>query len=167
MKKLIITTAMVASLALSACANGPNGGYTGVGGYGAKESVGTLGGAVIGGVLGAQVGKGDGRLWATGAGALIGAMFGNQIGKSLDRADLMYAQQATVKAYDAPIGQTINWNNPESGNYGTVTPTREGRDANNGGYCREYNQTIYVGGKQESAYGTACQRPDGSWEIVS
>jgi hypothetical protein len=34
-------------------------------------------------------------------------------------------------------------------------------------YCREYTKTIYVGGHQERAYGTACYKPDGSWEIVS
>jgi len=34
-----------------------------------------------------------------------------------------------------------------------------------GQYCREYQQTIYVGGQQQQAYGTACRQPDGSWEI--
>lgn len=50
-------------------------------------------------------------------------------------------------------------------NYGTVTPTRDGYSSA-GRYCREYQQTIVVGGRNESAYGTACQQPDGSWEIV-
>ena len=34
-------------------------------------------------------------------------------------------------------------------------------------YCREYTKTISVGGRSERAYGTACYKPDGSWEIVS
>lgn len=34
-------------------------------------------------------------------------------------------------------------------------------------YCREYTKTVSVGGGTEQAYGTACLRPDGSWEIVS
>ena len=34
-------------------------------------------------------------------------------------------------------------------------------------YCREYTKTVSVGGQRENAYGTACYRPDGSWEIVS
>ena len=34
-------------------------------------------------------------------------------------------------------------------------------------YCREYTKTVSVGGRAEQAYGTACYRPDGSWEIVN
>lgn len=34
------------------------------------------------------------------------------------------------------------------------------------GYCREYQQQVLVGGRWEQAYGTACRRPDGSWQIV-
>lgn len=33
-------------------------------------------------------------------------------------------------------------------------------------YCREYTKTVSIGGRAEQAYGTACYRPDGSWEIV-
>ena len=33
-------------------------------------------------------------------------------------------------------------------------------------YCREFTQTIEVGGKKEEGYGTACQQPDGSWKVV-
>lgn len=33
-----------------------------------------------------------------------------------------------------------------------------------GQYCREYTQTVYIGGRAVEAYGTACQQPDGSWE---
>jgi surface antigen len=74
--------------------------------------------------------------------------------------------KAEQRAYDAPIGQTITWNNPDSGNHGTVTPTRDGTAAN-GQYCREYQQTVVIDGKSQSAYGTACRQPDGSWKIVS
>ena len=69
------------------------------------------------------------------------------------------------KAYKAPIGETIAWNNPDSGNSGTFTPTRDGTNTATGEYCREYQTTVTVGGKTESAYGTACRQPDGSWRI--
>ena len=36
-----------------------------------------------------------------------------------------------------------------------------------GTYCREFQQTVTVGGRTEEAYGTACRQPDGSWKIVS
>lgn len=33
-------------------------------------------------------------------------------------------------------------------------------------YCREYTRSVYVGGRVQEAYGTACYQPDGSWMIV-
>lgn len=33
-------------------------------------------------------------------------------------------------------------------------------------YCREYTQTVRVGGVLQPSYGTACMQPDGSWEMV-
>lgn len=36
-----------------------------------------------------------------------------------------------------------------------------------GDYCREYTRTVYIGNRREEAYGTACLRPDGQWEIVN
>lgn len=132
---------------------------------GEKQTVGTLGGAVAGGVLGAQFGKGDGRLIATGVGTLLGAFLGSEIGASLDRADRLYAERAAQQAYAAPVGETITWRNPESGHSGAITTTREGYSSS-GAYCREYQQTITVGGQVERAYGVACRQPDGSWKIV-
>lgn len=158
MKKLILMTAMISTVALGACET--------FSGAGNKELIGGGGGAVLGGLAGSQVGSGSGRLWATGAGVLLGALAGSSVGRSLDKADMAYANQASYQAHNAPIGQAISWNNPDSGNYGTVTPVRDGRDAS-GAYCREYQQTIYVGGKQENGYGTACKQANGSWKIVS
>lgn len=132
---------------------------------GTKEGVGTLGGAAAGGLLGSQIGKGSGRLAATGAGVLLGAWLGNEIGASLDKADRAEASRAESRAYTAPIGQQISWNNPQSGNSGVVVPVRDGY-ASNGAYCREFQQTIIVGGQQQQGYGRACQQPDGAWKIV-
>ncbi len=33
-------------------------------------------------------------------------------------------------------------------------------------HCREYTRTVYIGGRTQDAYGTACLQPDGSWMIV-
>ncbi len=38
--------------------------------------------------------------------------------------------------------------------------------ASNGPYCREYQATTVVNGRNVPTYGTACQQPDGSWQIV-
>ncbi len=134
-------------------------------GYGPKQTVGGLGGAAAGGLIGAQFGSGSGKLAATAAGVLIGALIGSEIGRQLDEADRIRANEAINRAHTAQIGQTITWNNPQSGNYGSVTPTREGTSST-GAYCREFQQTIVVGGKSRQGYGTACRQPDGSWQIV-
>lgn len=134
-------------------------------GAGNKQRLGTGVGAVLGGVAGSQLGSGSGRLWATGAGTLLGALAGSEIGKSLDRADRVYMARANDQAKEAPIGETISWNNPERDTRGSVTPVRDGY-SQNGRYCREFQQVVVIGGREQEAYGTACQQPDGSWEIV-
>lgn len=159
MKKLISATmAGAVLLAMTACQSTQD--------WGTKQTVGTGAGAIVGGVLGSQIGGGKGKLWATGAGAVLGALLGSEIGKSLDSADRAALNQASTQAYSAPIGKTIAWSNPQSGNSGSVVPTREGRDSS-GSYCREFQQTITVGGQTQRAYGTACRQPDGQWQVVN
>lgn len=160
-KKILL--AVMLSFGLVACAQN---GFNGVGGMGTKQTVGAGTGAVAGAVIGSNIGDGKGAIAATAVGTLLGAFLGSEVGKSLDRADMAYAQQAQQRAYAAPIGETISWNNPESGNRGTFTPVRDGY-RNSGEYCREYNQTIFVDGRTETATGTACQKPDGTWSIIN
>lgn len=157
MKKFILIPAMIASLGLAGCESLQN--------SGTKEKFGAATGAVVGGILGSKIGGGNGQLWATGIGVLLGGLVGSEVGRSLDKADMVYAQRANSQAHTAPLGEEITWNNPESGNSGAVVATRDGQDTE-GRYCREYQQTIYVGGEQEVGYGIACQQPDGSWQIV-
>lgn len=161
MKTKILAAVLVSTLALGGCAQ------DGSWGMGTKQTIGTGAGALLGGILGSKVGKGSGQLWATGAGALLGAFAGSEIGKSLDQADLAYHQQAVERAYSAPLNQTVNWNNPESGHSGSVTPVREGRQASSGNLCRQYKQTIVIDGKAETAIGTACQNADGTWTLAN
>lgn len=144
-----------AALILAACSD-----------QGQKQTAGTVIGGVAGAVLGSQVGGGSGRLVATAIGTLAGAMIGSEIGKSLDKADQLAMTQAEQKAHTAPVGEKIVWNNPDSGNSGTVTPIRDGRNAQTNAYCREYQTTVVVGGMEQEAFGTACQQPDGSWKVI-
>ena len=131
-----------------------------------KQQVGTMSGGVIGGILGSNVGSGSGRTAAIIGATMLGAYVGSSIGESLDKADLMYMSRAQRHAYSSPVGETIEWSNPESGHAGTITPTREGMGTTSGNYCREFQQSITIGGKTEQAYGRACQQVDGSWQIV-
>lgn len=152
--KTITAAAMVLSLAACENMGGP------------KQTGGTLIGAGAGAALGSQFGKGSGQLVGVAAGTLLGALLGSEVGRSLDKADLAYANQANARARSAPIGQPIQWNNPQSGNSGTVTPVRDGTDTATGAYCREFQQTVTIGGKTQQAYGTACRQPDGTWKVV-
>ena len=162
MKTKVLALALVSSLALGACAqNGEQNPW----GMGTKQTVGTGAGALVGGILGSKVGGGGGRLWATGAGALLGAFVGSSIGKSLDEADLAAHQNAVSQAETGPLNKAINWNNPQSGHSGSVTPIREGHVASSGQLCRQYSQTINVDGKSETAVGTACRNPDNTWTL--
>lgn len=128
--------------------------------------------AVLGGVLGAAGGAGIAALAGGGAGVIVasalgGALVGGFVGKKLDDHDKEMAAQAASQAFEHNrSGQTSVWNNPDSGNSGTVTPTKTYQIAS-GQYCREYSQTITVGGEKHQAYGTACRQPDGSWKIQS
>ncbi len=156
MKFKTVAAAILIALFAAACSNNQ---------YGEKQTVGTLGGAALGGLLGAQFGDGTGQLVATGAGVLIGGLIGSEIGRTMDEQDEMQANQAVTEAHQAPLGETIVWNNPDSGHSGTVTPVRDG-STSSGLYCREFQQTITVSGRTETAYGTACRQPDGTWKIV-
>lgn len=163
-QKILLSATLVAGLGLAGCA-GHDTAYGQNSGGISKQTGGAALGAVVGGLAGSQFGGGRGQLVTTGLGVLLGALAGSEVGKSLDRADVAYMNRAQSQVYTAPVGQTISWSNPQSGNSGTYTPLRDGRTST-GAYCREYQQTIYVGGRQETATGQACQNPDGSWKII-
>lgn len=157
MRTRIIAIALAAPLALAACENS---------GIGTKQGIGGVLGGVGGAVAGAQFGGGRGQLAATAAGALLGAYLGSEVGRGLDDVDRQRAQGAFNQANSAPVGQTINWNNPNTGNYGSVTPVRDGTSST-GEYCREYQTTVYVDGKSQAAHGVACRQADGSWKMIN
>ena len=97
---------------------------------------------------------------------MVGGL-GGAAGNYLDQRDRQLAAKAAQSALEtAPSGTTTAWKNPDNGNSGAVTPKRTYQTAS-GQYCREYTQTINVGGKKQTSYGTACRQPDGQWKIVS
>lgn len=153
--KMILAGILVSTLALSGCAT-----------MGPKEGAGSVVGGVGGAVIGSQFGGGTGRVVGTAVGAIAGMLIGQDIGRSLDRADHLEMQRtAQYSLENSRVDETRTWRNPDSGHSGTFTPkktykTERGQD------CREYQQTILIGGEEQQAYGTACRQPDGSWKIV-
>jgi len=125
-----------------------------------REVVGGLLGAAAGGFLGSQIGGGSGRTAAIIGGTILGALVGGNAGRSMDRIDQNCVGQALERAQ---TGQPVAWQNPDNGRQFEVTPTRT-YQANGGQYCREYQTTIIVGGREQQGYGTACRQPDGSWK---
>lgn len=73
-------------------------------------------------------------------------------------------EQAQIEAASAAVGESIIWE--DAGASGSVTVVREGTSTS-GKQCREFQQTVMIGGESESAYGTACLQDDGSWKIVA
>jgi surface antigen len=128
--------------------------------------------AVLGGVLGAGAGAGIAAAAGASPGVIVfsavgGALIGGLIGKQLDNRDKQMAADAAARAFEQNrTGQASVWNNPESGHSGSITPTKTYQLAN-GQYCREYRQTITVGGEPQTSSGTACRQADGSWKIQS
>ena len=153
----LIPAAGLAVLLLAGCAEMQNN---------PKQTLGTIGGAGIGALIGSQIGGGKGQLAAVAIGTLGGAWAGSEIGKSLDKADKMYEERNTQSSLEySKIAQTSTWSNPDSGNSGTITPTHTYQTAD-GKYCRDFETTIYVDGNDEMAIGRACRQTDGTWKII-
>lgn len=133
---------------------------------GPKETGGALLGAAGGAAIGSQIGHGTGRVVAVAIGTLAGALLGQSVGQTLDRADQMAMERNAQYALEnTRTNSTTEWRNPDSGNYGAITPIETYQTAS-GQYCREYTQTVVVAGEKQQAYGTACRQPDGTWKIV-
>jgi surface antigen len=166
MKLQSFISVVLVTTILAGCNPPPPGAGQDTGGI-SKQDIGTVLGGVGGAVIGSQFGRGTGQIVGTAAGALLGGFAGSSIGKSLDNADAAAANKTAQKALEtAPAGQSMPWQNPQSGNSGSITPSTPYQQAD-GTYCREFTQTINVGGQSKNAYGTACRQSDGSWKIVS
>lgn len=127
-----------------------------------QQDVGTVTGAVAGGLLGSTVGGGGGQMVAIAAGTLAGAYIGGKIGHHMDVEDCARMNRALETN---GTGQPAYWQNRKTGTRYKVTPVKNVRVGSNQ-YCREYRTTADIGGKQEQMYGTACRQPDGSWKAV-
>ena len=153
----MISVLAIAALLLSGCAqtgetvkNNP------------KTTWGGMLGAAGGGLIAAAAGGGAAGIIG---GVLIGGLVGGAVGNALDQKDKEMAQQAAQRAFEnSRSGESSAWQNPDSGNSGSITPTRT-YQAPGGQYCREYEQDIIVGGQPQKSYGTACRQADGSWQI--
>lgn len=129
-----------------------------------KTAIGAGGGGLVGGLIAAAAGANPAAIAAS---VIGGMLIGGMVGNLLDQRDKQLAAEAAHRAMEtAPTGKPVAWQNPDSGHSGTVTPTKTYQTAN-GTYCRDYQTTVLIDGKQERATGTACRQPDGSWKVVN
>lgn len=126
-----------------------------------NEQMGQVVGGALGGLAGAQIGSGSGQIAAAVAGGLLGAYLGGNVGRTMDEVDRNRAYSAIERN---PTGQTSSWQNPDSGNAYSVTPTRTYDDQ--GRPCRDYVSDAWIDGKQETVTGTACRQADGTWRSI-
>ncbi len=116
---------------------------------GTGTAVGAGGGAAIGGALGGW----QGAL----IGGVAGGVLGYGVGRQMDEEDRRRA------AYALEANREMEWRSAQGYEY-RMTPTqtiyREGRE------CRNYRLYGEVDGRPDTVTGTACRRPDGSWEAI-
>ena len=132
---------------------------------GPKQAVGTITGMVLGGKIARDLTKDSSNksMWTL-AGVTLGAFLGNEIGASMDKTDILMAQNARNYALENnKTNSQAVWNNPDSGNSGVIYPTKTYSRGDQP--CREFTQEINIGGKVQTGYGKACRMADGSWQL--
>jgi len=175
MKRLLLTSVLLTMVCAPLAAQA-----------GDNSFFGTAIGASLGGYLGSTMGRGSGRLATTGAGVFLGGLVGNSIGSSMDRTQSYpsgggyyapYYQtysyyEPTYVAPEAPPPPQVVYVQPTVVEYRPIeTPVyvQEGYVGGQGAaperHCREFTQTIKIDGQVHESYGTACLRPDGTWQI--
>lgn len=145
-KNLRIITAAVAITLVVGCTGGP------------KQNVGTIVGGIGGAVLGAQFGKGDGRVFATALGAIGGSMLGSHVGKSMDDKDRQLAAQTLQSSLEnKPDNIASTWRNPNTQHSGKVVVVRTTEMPTQRKVCRDYVHTVVIDGQKEKVHGRACR----------
>lgn len=158
-----IAAALILSASLSACAT------DGLGVNINKQMIGTGLGGAAGGFGGSMIGRKGSMMntIATIGGTLIGGYVGSEIGASLDKADKLAAGQALNAAQP---GQQVSWTNQETGKKVIFTPgpqtTQTPQGAAPGSQCRTWqSQVIAKDGSMQQGSGTSCKQADGSWSL--
>lgn len=126
---------------------------------GNDKVVGTLFGALAGGLIGGAASHGNGG--AVFGGAILGGLLGNAVSRDIPCEDHPYAFRAYATGLNGDIGHRYEWRHGD--NYGYFTPEREFYRGRN--VCRSWNETTYVRGRSYTRSGTACRYTDGNWHF--
>jgi len=118
----------------------------------------TVGGAVLGGLVGGLASHGNGA--AIAGGAIFGGLAGNAISRDIDCRDRERAGRAYHDSFYGDVGERYEWDGEED--HGYIVTNREYRS--HGHLCRDFTQVVYRHGREFSRDGTACFR-HGEWEF--
>jgi len=160
-----LTLAVAIGVSATGCAS------TGSGNEMSREqqiALATVGGAVIGGLVGYEFfGTEDTRiLFALGFGA-AGAYGGQLLADQMTRYDRTAMQETAYNTLSSgTTGESSSWQNVDTGTHGSITPRRTFLDAE-GRICREYDAVISVDGQEVSGSETACLTDAGHWVVYS
>ena len=114
---------------------------------------------------GAQVAAVSPTAGAPGAG-LAGGLISGDLGRGLDEADRQAAFAAEYRALETgQAGAPVAWRGASGNRFGEVIPGPAYRV--NEYSCRDYTHTVTIDGQPQSARGTACREPDGTWRPVT
>lgn len=129
-----------------------------------RERLGQVLGGIAGAAIGSTVKQGDGsnNSAAIIGGAIIGIIVGGNIGRSMDRVDQGCVGQ--ILEHD-PDGNQVAWLGGEGNTQYQVTPQKPFKD-NNGRYCRKYLTNAVAEGVNRKTYNTACRESDGTWKKI-
>lgn len=87
---------------------------------------------------------------------------GGSIGAKLNIGDRRAALAAEYKALEyTPSGQKVTWQGRTAALHGEVMAGQPYQVGSQN--CRQYSDTVYSGEVAQTAKGTACRNPDGSW----
>ena len=110
-----------------------------------KSKIGAVGGAAAG----AYLGRGDPL--ASAAGAVVGMVVGHEVGAHFDKVDRIYATMLLKQTLTTNNnGQMSTWSNPDKGFAVTQGPVATR------GNCREFVSKVAVGKQLRNIRGTAC-----------
>lgn len=118
------------------------------------SQTGTAVGAGTGAAIGGIAGGGKGMLF----GAAVGGLLGYAGGRAVEEEDRRRAAIALEQ------NREMQWRNSQGAEYRVVPgPTHyySGRE------CRDFRMFAEIDGRPQEVTGTACRRPDGSWETLS
>lgn len=118
------------------------------------------GGATPGGAAAGS--RADGAVASSIIASMNGGLIGGAAGARLATAERRRALEAEYRALEyMAAGQAVSWRGGDPRRGGQVVAAQPYRVGSQD--CRQYSHTFSLNGPRQTARGTACRNPDGSW----